>query len=302
LSKIAFLFPGQGAQTVGMGKRLAESLPAVRRLYDCAADVLGYDLAKLCFEGPAEDLDSTVVSQPALFVTSLAALESLRAESPDVVLSCEAAAGLSLGEYTAMVFAGVMDFEDGLTLVQQRGAAMQEASDATPSGMVSILGLERVQVEALCDKARGGEVLQVANLLCPGNIVVSGTVAACERAAEAAQSFGAMKAVPLAVAGAFHTPVMRPADQRLAEALSRVPMHRPRIPVISNVDAQPHDSPEEIRRLLVEQVLKPVQWEDSMRYLIDEGFDQYYEVGPGRVLRGLLRRIDRKAVCHSVEV
>jgi [acyl-carrier-protein] S-malonyltransferase len=285
-----------------MGKRLAESLPAVARLYDRAAEVLGYDLAKLCFEGPADELDSTVISQPALFVTSMAALESLRAESPDVVLSCEAAAGLSLGEYTAMVFAGVMDFEDGLSLVQQRGAAMQEAADATPSGMVSILGLEPVQVVALCEKARGAEVLQVANLLCPGNIVISGTVAACERAAETAQSFGAMKAVPLAVAGAFHTGIMRPADDRLAEALSRVPMHRPRIPVVSNVDARPHDSPEEIRQLLIQQVLQPVLWEDSIRYLIAAGFDQFYEVGPGRVLRGLLRRIDRKVVCHSVEV
>jgi len=285
-----------------MGKRLAESLPVIRRLYDRAAEVLGYDLARLCFEGPAEQLDSTVVSQPALFVTSLAALESLRAESPDVVLSCEAAAGLSLGEYTAMVFAGVMDFEDGLMLVQQRGAAMQEASDATPSGMVSILGLEPVQVDALCEKVRGHEVLQVANLLCPGNIAISGTVAACERAAEAAQSFGAMKAVPLAVAGAFHTPIMRPADQCLAAALAQVPMHKPRIPVVSNVDARPHDSPEEIRDLLVKQVLQPVLWEDSMRYLIGQGFDQFYEVGPGRVLRGLLRRIERKIACHSVEV
>ena len=302
MSRIAFLFPGQGAQTVGMGRRPAESLPAVRQLYDRAAEVLDYDLAKLCFTGPAEELDSTVVSQPALFVTSLAALESLRHESPDVVLSCEAAAGLSLGEYTAMVFAGVMDFEDGLTLVQQRGAAMQEASDATPSGMVSILGLEQVQVEALCEKVRGGEVLQVANLLCPGNIVISGTVAACERAAEAAQSFGAMKAVPLAVAGAFHTPIMRPADERLAEALARVPMHRPKMPVVSNVDAQPHDDPEEIRHLLIQQVLHPVLWEASMRYLLARGFDQFYEVGPGRTLRGLLRRIDRKVACHSVEV
>ena len=177
-----------------MGRRLAESLPAARELYDRAADVLGYDLAKLCFEGPADELDSTVYSQPAIFVTSLAALESLRAESPDVVLACEATAGLSLGEYTAMVFAEVMDFEDGLMLVQRRGAAMQEAADATPGGMVSILGLERVEVEALCEKARNGEILKIANLLCPGNIVISGSLAACERAAEMAQSLGAMKA------------------------------------------------------------------------------------------------------------
>lgn len=285
-----------------MGRRLADALPSVRRLYDRASEVLGYDLAKLCFEGPAEELDSTVVSQPALFVTSLAALEWLRNETPDVVLSCEAAAGLSLGEYTAMVFAGVLEFEDGLTVVQKRGAAMQQASDATPSGMVSILGLERIEVEALCEKAREGEVLEVANLLCPGNIAISGANAACERAAELAPKMGAMKAVPLAVAGAFHTQIMRPADERLAEALADVEIRRPKLPVISNVDARPHGDPDEIRQLLIKQILSPVRWEDSMRYLLEQGFDQFYEIGPGRVLRGLLRRIDRKITCQSVEV
>jgi len=302
LGKIALLFPGQGAQFVGMGRRRAETLPSVRRLYDRAAEILGYDLARLCFQGPAEQLDSTVGSQPAIFVTSLAAVEALRAESPDVVLGCEAAAGLSLGEYTAMVFAGAMDFEAALVLVQERGAAMQAASDATPSGMVSILGLERVQVEALCDKARDGETLQIANLLCPANIVISGANGACERAAELAPSVGAMKAVPLAVAGAFHTHIMRPADERLAEALARMRIHKPRIPVVSNVDARPHDDPAEIRELLIKQVLQPVLWEDSMRYLLQQGFDQFYEAGPGRVLRGLLRRIDRKVPCQSVDV
>ena len=237
-----------------------------------------------------------------MFVTSLAALESLRAESPDVVLSCEYAAGLSLGEYTAMVFAGVIEFEDGLMLVQKRGAAMQEAADRTPSGMVSVLGLERVQVENLCQKARQNEILEIANLLCPGNIAISGTNAACERAAELAPKLGAMKAMPLAVAGAFHTQIMRPADERLAEALADLPMRCPKIPVVSNVDARPHHDPEEIRRLLVQQVLSPVLWEESMRYLLAEGVDQFYEVGPGRVLRGLLKRIDRKVDCQSVAV
>ena len=287
---------------MGMGRQLAESLTAARKLYDRAESVLGYDLAELCFNGPAEKLDSTVCSQPALFVTSLAALESLRDESPDVVLSCEAAAGLSLGEYTAMVFAGVMEFEAGLMLVQQRGAAMQQAADATPSGMVSILGLERSQVEELCEKAREGDTLEIANLLCPGNIVISGSNAACERAADLAPRMGAMKAIPLAVAGGFHTQIMRPADEALAEALADVQMQRPKIPVISNVDAQAHDDPEEIRQLLIRQVIQPVLWEDSMNKLIAEGFDQFHEVGPGRVLRGLLRRIDRKIPCQCVPV
>lgn len=302
MGRIAFLFPGQGAQTVGMGRRLYESVPAARALYDRAREVLGYDLAKLCFEGPAEELDSTVVSQPAIFVTSLAALESLRADAPDVVLSCEAAAGLSLGEYTALVFAGVLSFEDGLWLVHKRGEAMQDASDATPGGMVSILGLERSEVDRLCREARGDEVLQIANLLCPGNIVVSGTTSACERAAELAAAFGAMKAIPLAVAGAFHTGIMKPADARLAEALTKISLHPPRIPVVSNVDARTHDDPEEIRQLLIRQVVEPVLWEDSMRYLIASGFDGFYEVGPGKVLRGLMRRIDRGVSCQNVEV
>jgi [acyl-carrier-protein] S-malonyltransferase len=300
LSKIAFLFPGQGAQTVGMGSQAAQSIPAARRLYDRANEILGYDLARLCFEGPAEELDSTVVSQPALFVTSLAAIELLRSRSPEVVLSCQATAGLSLGEYTALVFAGAMEFEDALRVVAVRGDAMQEASDTTPSGMVSILGLERAQVEDLCEKAGAGETLQIANLLCPGNIVISGTNAACERAAELATAAGAMKAVPLAVAGAFHTPIMESAVERLAEALAAATIVRPTIPVISNVDAQPHFDPQEIRQLLMQQVVSPVRWEDSLRYLLADGYDQFYEVGPGRVLRGLLKRLDRKISCLGV--
>lgn len=285
-----------------MGRRLYDSLPAARKLYERASQIVGYDLTRVCFEGPAEDLDSTVVSQPAIFVTSMAALESIRAEAPDVVLSCEAAAGLSLGEYTALVFAGVLEFEAGVWLVQKRGEAMQDASDATPGGMVSILGLERSQVEQICEQAREDEVLEIANLLCPGNIVISGALRACERAAEIARKVGAMKVVPLAVAGAFHTPIMRPADERLAAALEKVSLRAPRIPVISNVDARPHSDPEEIRKLLIRQVIEPVRWEDSMRYLINDGFDNFYEVGPGRVLRGLLRRIERGVTCQNIEV
>jgi len=283
-----------------MGRQLADSLPAAGQLFDQAAEILGYDLAKLCFEGPAEQLNSTVHSQPALFVTSLAALETLREQSPDVVESCGAAAGLSLGEYTALAFAGVFSFADGLRLVQQRGEAMQEASDAVPSGMVSVLGLERDQVQQLCDQAAQGATLQVANYLCPGNIAISGDKDACQRAVDLAPELGAMKAISLTVAGAFHTPIMQPAVERLTAALARVEMQPPRIPVVSNVDGLPHDDPDEIRRLLARQVVQPVLWEDSIRFLLDKATDQFYEIGPGRVLRGLLRRIQRKVACESV--
>jgi len=298
--KTAFLFPGQGAQAVGMGQSVSAEVPAARALFDRASDVLGYDLYKLCTEGPAEKLDTTDHSQPALFVASLAALEQLKQSSPDVVDRSAAAAGLSLGEYTALVFAGALEFEDALRLVQVRGEAMQEAADATPSGMVSVLGLERAQVEELCERARQGDTLRIANLLCPGNIVISGTNAACERLAEMAPAAGAMKAVPLAVAGAFHTPLMAPAADRLREALAEARFTRPSIMVVSNVDASAHDDPDEIRELLLEQLVSPVRWEDSMRYLLTQGYDQYYEVGPGRVLRGLLKRMERRVSCQGV--
>lgn len=301
MPKTAFLFPGQGAQTVGMGAEVAASLPAAAELFDRATDILGYDLLQLCKEGPAEKLDSTVHSQPALFVCSLAALEQLKKHSPEVVASCDITAGLSLGEYTALVFAGAIDFEAGLRLVQTRGQAMQDAADTVASGMVSILGMEREEIEKLCVEARGNEVLQVANLLCPGNIVVSGSSSACKRITPLAESAGAMKVIPLAVAGAFHTPLMQPAVERLSEALAGVEIRAPRIPVISNVDAKTHTDPEEIRSLLVKQVVSPVLWEASMSWLIkDFGVEQCYEIGPGKVLRGLLKRIARKLPCENV--
>ena len=301
MSNIAFLFPGQGAQAVGMAQELVEQLPTAAALFAQASEILGYDLAQLCAQGPAEKLNTTDHSQPALFVASLAALESLKASDPQTVDACTATAGLSLGEYTALVFAGVMSFEDGLRVVQQRGSAMQAAAQQADSTMVSLLGLSTDDVQQLTDSCReDGEVLQIANLLCPGNIVVSGSRTACERIQVAAVEAGAMKAIPLAVAGAFHTEVMQAAVEPLRQVLENVTLNAPRIPVISNVDASVHSDPEIIRQHLVQQVVSPVRWEECMGILLNQGIDQFYEIGPGRVLRGLLRRIARKTPCDNV--
>ena len=301
MSNIAFLFPGQGAQAVGMAQELVEQLPTAAALFTQASEILGYDLAHLCAQGPAEKLNTTDHSQPALFVASLAALESLKASDPQTVDACTATAGLSLGEYTALVFAGVMSFEDGLRVVQQRGSAMQAAALQADSTMVSLLGLSTDDVQQLVDSCRGdGEVLQIANYLCPGNIVVSGSSTACERIQVAAVEAGAMKAIPLAVAGAFHTEIMQAAVEPLQQVLQNITLNAPRIPVISNVDASVHSDPEIIRQHLVQQVVSPVRWEDCMDTLLKQGIDQFYEIGPGRVLRGLLRRIARKTPCENV--
>jgi [acyl-carrier-protein] S-malonyltransferase len=299
MPRVAFLFPGQGAQTVGMARTLCESLPAARQLFIEASAILGYDLLDVCVKGPAERLNATAVSQPAIFVASLAALESLRGTDPAVVSSCEAAAGLSLGEYVALVFAGALNFRDGLRVVQKRGEAMQAASNATPGAMVSVLGLEPPKVEELCAAARAGDVLQIANLLCPANIVVSGSRAACERLEQLAEPAGG-RTVRLAVAGAFHTPLMKPAADKLAEALAAVELRAPRVPVWSNVDARPHTDPGEIRGLLVRQVVQPVLWEQTLRGLLAAGIDRFYEIGPGRVLAGLLKRVQRKVEVVNV--
>lgn len=301
MTKTAFLFPGQGAQTVGMGKSLYEELPVARELFDRANQVLGYELTDVCFNGPVERLNSTVVSQPALYVMSMAALEKLKTEQPEVYENCSAAAGLSLGEYTAIAFAGGMSFEDGLKLVQQRGQAMQEAADQTPSSMVSVLGLDREQTEQVCEQARvDGEILQVANLLCNGNIAVSGHLASCGRVEEVASAAGAMKTIPLAVAGAFHTPIMQSAVAKLSAALDQIQLHQTRVPVYSNVDAAPHSQPNEFRELLVRQVCGPVLWQKSIEQMLADGIEEFYEIGCGRVLRGLMKRINRKVPCHGV--
>jgi [acyl-carrier-protein] S-malonyltransferase len=292
----AFLFPGQGAQHAGMCQTIVEKYPAARDLFDRANDVLGFDLAGLCINGPQEELDKTDISQPALFVSSLAALEMLKADKPDVVDQCATAAGLSLGEYTALTFAGAMSFEDGLRVVRTRGKAMQAASDATPSGMVSALLMSEEDVEKIAAEIDG---LWIANYLCPGNIVLSGYKAACEQGLQAIEAADG-RAVQLAVAGAFHTEIMQSAVEELAAVLETVDIQSPRIPIVSNVDAEPHSDPAEIREILVKQVQNPVLWEKSVRRLLDDGVDQFYEIGPGKVLKGLIKRIARKVPCEVV--
>ncbi len=302
----ALVFPGQGAQTVGMLGGWCDGHRRAMELFARASDILGYDLAAICRSGPAEALNATAVSQPAILVTSLAALEVLTARDPALVAACPVTAGLSLGEYTALVFAGAIDFEDAVRVVDVRGRAMQECAgqrgpDGTAAGgMVAVLGLDRGQVAELCDEARGGDVLGIANVLCPGNIVVSGADAACRRLEQAATAAGAMKCVRLEVAGAFHTTLMQQAVEKLAEALERTTLRPPRIPVVSNVDARPHADPAEIRALLARQVCGVVEWQASVEYLLSTGVRGVCEVGPGRVLRGLMRRIDRTVACSGV--
>lgn len=302
MAKVAFLFPGQGAQTVGMCRDVAATVPAAKRLFDRASSVLGYDLLDVCTNGPPDRLNATVISQPALFVAGLAAVEKLKHESCDAINQCQSAAGLSLGEYTALVFAGAMSFEDGLRVVQVRGESMQAAADATPSTMTSVLGLESEKLQALCDAAAADQQVRIANYLCPGNLVVSGAKEACEALERLAPEFGAMKTIRLAVAGAFHSPIMASAQPRLADALQSTTMRMPRIAVVFNVDGLPHSDPDEIRSLLIRQVVEPVQWERSMRNMLDDGFATFYELGPGRVLAGLMKRIQRRTEVVNVTV
>jgi len=275
-----------------MGKDLAAAFPKARELYDRASAILGFDLAKVCFDGPAEELNRTDRCQPALLVHGIACLEvGLQRGLPPA----EAAAGLSLGEYTAHVYAGSLTFEDGVRLLQKRGRYMQEACDKTPSGMVSILGLDRDACRRACE---GQGDVGVANLNAPGQIVLSGENAALERAVAKAKELGAKRAIPLKVAGAYHSVVMKPAQEQMQKELAAVTISKPRIPVYANVSAKPLTDPGEIRAALATQICSSVLWEDSIRAI---GAAKYVEFGPGRVLAGLVRKIDEKAETVSIE-
>ncbi len=301
MSKIAWLFPGQGAQTVGMGRDVAEAFPAARRRFEQADEILGFELSRFCFEGPQEKLNATDVSQPAIFVTSVALAEVWRSEGAGKDLpSPDAAAGLSLGEYTALWAAEALTFDDGVRLTRRRGELMQAAADANPSTMVSIMGLDEEAVKKICETASDAGIISPANYNCPGQIVVSGTKEACAKALALAEDAGA-RAVELQVAGAFHSPLMAQAAEGLREELADAELKPAKVPVVANVTGEYHKSdPEAVKSLLVKQLTCCTLWQKSMEQLLADGFDRFYEIGPGRVLKGLMRRIDRKANLANV--
>jgi [acyl-carrier-protein] S-malonyltransferase len=295
VKNIAYLFPGQGAQFVGMGKDLHDFYPSCKNIYDKANEILGFNLAKLCFEGPAENLSRTQNSQPAILVTSIACLRAMEESSKDKVKPAFAA-GLSLGEYTALYAAGAISFEDAVMLVRKRGLAMEQASQQNPGKMASVIGLSRDQVDDICKTSN----TEIANLNCPGQVVISGRKDAIENAASLAKEKGAKKAIILDVSGPFHCSLMEPASAQLKAELDKIQISMPQYPVISNVTAKEEISAEEIKDNLITQLCHSTRWEDSIRYIASNGIKDFLEIGPGKVLKGLIRRIDPTLTVHTI--
>ena len=294
MSKTALLFAGQGAQTVGMGKDLAEAFPSAKAWFDRANATLGYDLAAVCFSGPESELTKTENAQPGIYLVSWIALELLRERVPD--LAFDATAGLSLGEFTALAAAGSFSFEDGLKVVRQRGRFMQEACEATQGGMAAIIGLDEAVTREVC-AATG---VELANLNCPGQIVISGAADKMTAACDLAKAKGAKRALPLPVAGAYHSKLMASAQPKLAAELAKICVQTPRVPVYSNVTAAPHTTPDDIRATLVKQVTSSVRWEESIRAMLAAGYTRFIELGPGSALSGFMKRIDKTATIYNV--
>lgn len=294
MSKKAIIFPGQGAQAVGMGKDLAEGLPEARALFDRASGVLGYDLADICFNGPIEKLTVSAHAQPAIFVHSVAAYQAWQVRHPGAF---DFMAGLSSGEWTALHLAGVIGFDDTLKVLEARGRFMQEACEAQPGGMISIIGADSATLEKVC----AGAGVEMANLNSAEQTVLSGTREGIDRVEVLAKELGIRKAIRLNVAGAFHSSLMRPAAVKLEAVLARVEFHAPVLPVIANVTGMAHGGPDDIRKAMVAQVFSSVRWYQGIETMKAQGVGFYLECGPGKVLSGLVKRIDKTASLHSIQ-
>jgi len=299
MSKRAAIFPGQGAQLVGMGQDVADISPAAAAVFAHADAILGFPLSTLCVPGPAERLNATDIQQPAIFTTSVALFRAAEERGRFHPADFAAMGGRSLGEYTALHLAGALDFADALRLVYRRGQLMQQAAEQSSGGMVSIMGLDEPQVRALCDAVAAHGTVGPANFNCPGQIVISGDLAACEAAAARAEEFGG-KAIPLKVAGAFHSALMRPAADALRDTLAATNFQPTRCPVIGNVDATYHADADRVRASLYHQVFHPVRWQACVERLIADGCTDFWEIGPNRVLAGLMRKINRSASVTNI--
>lgn len=295
--KIAFVFPGQGSQSVGMGKDLYESIPAAKEIFDTADRVIGNQFLNLVFEGPEEDLKRTYHTQPALLTTSTAFLEAFKSTgiTPDYV------AGHSLGEYSALVASGVLSFKDALTTVRSRGRYMEEAVPNGQGAMAAVLGAERTALAELCKQVTDEvSVVEMANINCPGQIVISGTKEGVAAVAEKGKEIGAKRVIPLEVSGPFHSSLMNQAAVNLLKVIADLPMNEPAVPVVANVTARPVEDTDEIRRLLTEQVVSPVLWEDTVQWLIEQGVESFIELGSGTVLAGLIKKVNRDVKVYSI--
>lgn len=295
---LAFLFPGQGSQAVGMGRDLAVNFPLARQTFEEANDALGFDLAALCYNGPEDELKLTANTQPAILAVSIAALRVVRSEAG---LTPDFAAGHSLGEYSALVCAGALDFADALRTVRQRGRFMQEAVPVGTGAMAAILGLDRAALESICARAAEGQVVAPANFNGGGQVVIAGHAEAVERAIGLAKDEGAKRALPLPVSAPFHCALMAPAGERLATVLEQIEIRPMQLPVVSNVEARPNGDADRIRELLVTQVSAPVRWEESMQALLDLGVDRFVEIGPGKVLAGLIKRLAKQVAVQNIQ-